>query len=93
MYDRDLILSWRPSEYRAFLEGSQDARIDSYEDMAMNALMIRKANNDKKIKGIKDLFDAEKARKRTSEDDDKKRAELKKQRYKKAVASMKNYKP
>lgn len=60
MYDPELILSWTPREYRAFLKGAEYARVDAYDLMAMNALFNRKAKS-KKIRKFKDIFDLENA--------------------------------
>nr|WP_309098773.1 hypothetical protein [Fredinandcohnia onubensis] len=67
MNDVELILSWTPREYRAFIKGAQQREIDEYERMARSAMFNRYAMNAKRASERK-MFDAEKARKRLNED-------------------------
>ncbi len=63
VHDVDLIMSWTPNEYKAFLKGAQMKMVSDYENLAIQAMYIRKADNEKRLK-LTDLFDADKARKR-----------------------------
>lgn len=62
VYDLDLIYSWTPREFKNFMDGAQLRRVDEHEGMALQAMMQRYANNAKRAK-VKDMFDADKARK------------------------------
>ncbi|MGE7940621.1 hypothetical protein ACQKNB_00900 [Lysinibacillus xylanilyticus] len=64
--------------------------VSDYENLAIQAMYIRKADNAKRLK-LTDLFDAEKARKRILEGDKdwKESKEMDTTLYKKAQADMK----
>lgn len=63
MFDTELILSWTPREYSAFVKGAQHREIDEYERLAKGAMFHRFALNAKRATEKK-MFDADKARKR-----------------------------
>ncbi|MEN2765837.1 hypothetical protein [Ornithinibacillus xuwenensis] len=63
VFDTDLILSWTPKEYRAFLKGAQYRQIDDYEYMAKSAMAIGYASRAKRPKE-KRIFDAKRMRKK-----------------------------
>lgn len=90
MYDTDLIYSWTPREFRNFTKGAQLRTIDTYELSAISAIFNAKAKNKKRVK-LKDIFDAEKARKDLISP--AKPVALNLERYKKAKSAMRNYKP
>ncbi|MFF2174973.1 hypothetical protein ACFVT8_00685 [Lysinibacillus sp. NPDC058147] len=83
-------MSWTPNEYKALLKGAQMRMVSDYENLAIQAMYNRKAENAKRLK-ITDLFDAEKARKRILEGDKdwKESKEMDTTLYKKAQADMK----
>ena len=68
MYDTELILSWTPNEYRAFIKGAQHREIDDYERMANGAMFNSYAQNAKRAT-VKKMFDADKARKKLERND------------------------
>lgn len=90
VHDVDLIMSWTPNEYKAFLKGAQMKMVSDYENLAIQAMYIRKADNEKRLK-LTDLFDADKARKRILEGDKdwKESKKMDTTLYKKAQADMK----
>lgn len=90
MYDTDLIYSWTPREFRNFTKGAQLRTIDAYEMSAITAIFHAKVKSKKRIK-LKDIYDAEKARKDLVSP--AKPVELNLERYKKAQAAMRSYKP
>lgn len=90
MYDTDLIYSWTPREFRNFTKGAQLRTIDSYELSAIQAIFNAKVKSKKRVK-LKDIYDAEKARKDLISP--AKPVELNLERYKKAQAAMRSYKP
>ncbi|MEY9976593.1 putative HAD superfamily hydrolase [Lysinibacillus sp. RC79] len=83
-------MSWTPNEYKALLKGAQMRMVSDYENLAIQAMYIRKADNAKRLK-LTDLFDAEKARKRILEGDKdwKESKKMDTTLYKKAQADMK----
>ncbi|MGE7954808.1 hypothetical protein [Lysinibacillus xylanilyticus] len=83
-------MSWTPNEYKALLKGAQMRMVSDYENLAIQAMYNRKAENAKRLK-LTDLFDAEKARKRILEGDKdwKESKEMDTTLYKKAQADMK----
>ncbi|MGE7984933.1 hypothetical protein [Lysinibacillus fusiformis] len=86
-----MILSWRPSEFQAFLEGANDARIDYYQTLADAAMFNRVATNKQRINPKSDLFDADKVRKSLHHKGPN--PEVKKRQHAKAMAALKNWKP
>lgn len=64
--------------------------VSDYENLAIQAMYIRKAENEKRLR-LTDLFDAEKARKRILAGDEewKQSKEIDTSLYKKAQADMK----
>lgn len=64
--------------------------VSEYENLAIQAMFFRKANNEKRLK-LSDLFDVDKARKRIIEGDRdwKESKKIDTSRYKKAQADMK----
>lgn len=91
MYDPELILSWRPSEFQAFLEGANEARIDYYQTLADAAMFNRVATNKPRINPKRDLFDADKLRQPSQQIEIN--PDLKKRQHAKAMAALKNWKP
>ncbi|MEH6941531.1 hypothetical protein [Bacillus sp. JJ722] len=91
VYDIDLIDSWTPNEYKAFIKGAQLRIVDEYDNMARMALFYRVANNKKKLNVQKDLFDAETARKRIENgtDDWKESKEMDTALFEKAQSDLK----
>ncbi|MFJ7646933.1 hypothetical protein ACIQ1H_05265 [Lysinibacillus sp. NPDC097279] len=83
-------MSWTPNEYKALLIGAQMKMVSDYENLAIQAMYIRKAENEKRLR-LTDLFDAEKARKRILEGDKdwKQSKKIDTSLYKKAQADMK----
>lgn len=83
-------MSWTPNEYKALLKGAQMKMVSEYENLAIQAMYIRKADNEKRLK-LTDLFDVEKARKRILEGDSawKESKKMDTTLYKKAQADMK----
>lgn len=71
IYDPELILSWTPHEYSLFIKGSQHRQIDRYEEITHSALANAKAQNSKKRVRPKDIFDAEKARRKLEGKEDR----------------------
>lgn len=90
VYDTDVIYSWTPREFRNFIKGAQLRTIDSYELSAVAAIFNAKVKSKKRV-SLKDIYDAEKARKELNTP--AKSEGLNLERYKKAKAAMKNYKP
>lgn len=90
VHDVDLIMSWTPNEYKALLQGAQMKMVSDYENLAIQAMYIRKAENEKRLR-LTDLFDAEKARKRILAGDKewKQSKKIDTSLYKKAQADMK----
>ena len=86
----ELILSWTPNEYKALLIGAQMKMVSDYENLAIQAMYIRKAENEKRLR-LTDLFDAEKARKRILAGDKewKQSKKINTSLYKKAQSDMK----
>lgn len=90
VFDTELIYSWTPREFRNFTKGAQLRTIDTYELSAISAIFNAKAKSKKRVK-LKDVFDAEKARKELNSP--AKSTELNLERYKKAREAMRNYSP
>lgn len=61
MHDPDLILSWEPWQYKAFIKGAQLKIIDQYEFMAKSAMANRYAQHAKRANERK-IFNAKQAR-------------------------------
>lgn len=61
MYDIDLIYSWTPREFKNLIKGAQLRRVDDYELTATSAIFNAKVKSKKKVK-LKDIYDADKAR-------------------------------
>lgn len=96
VYDTELILSWTPREYRAFIKGAQHREIDQYERMANGAMFNSYAANAKRAT-VKKMFDADKARKKVERNDmDWKGSRQKTSKWevaKMALDSLKGYTP
>ena len=92
VYDTEQIYSWSPREFKNFIKGARLRQIDGYELSAANALFIAKAQNGKKRTGLKDLYDADKARKQIDSVEGKKEDALDLTRYRKAQEAMKAWK-
>lgn len=93
VYDVDTIYSWTPREFKNFIKGARLRKIDEFELSAANALFTASAQNTRKKKlTLKDIYDAEKARKEI-ETDGKKVEPLNLDRYRRAQAAMKAYRP
>lgn len=92
----ELILSWTPNEYNAFIKGSQHKEIDEYEKLARNAMFHRYALNAKNP-SEKKMFDANKARKRLESGSkrwkDSRDTEIKLNQYKRLKEALKGFKP
>jgi len=58
-----VIYSWTPREFKNFIKGAKLRRIDSLELCAVQALFTGKVKNAKKKIKLKDIYDADKARK------------------------------
>jgi len=94
VYDIDLIYSWTPREFKNFIKGAQLRTIDSYELSAVSAIFTAKVKSKKRSIKLKDIYDAEQARKDLDTPvDSKKDAGLNLERYKKAQEAMKAYSP
>lgn len=61
VYDPELIMSWTPKEYEAFIKGAHHQQIDEYELMAKTAMANRYAQHAKGAKENK-IFNAKQAR-------------------------------
>ncbi|KAA0956628.1 hypothetical protein FQ085_11585 [Planococcus sp. ANT_H30] len=92
VYDADVIFSWSPREFKNFVKGAQLRRIDEFEMSAVQAMFGAKANNAKRLK-LKDLYDSDKARKDLEGGNNAKGETLNLERYRKAQAAMKSYRP
>ena len=92
IYDVDKIYSWTPREFKNFIKGAQLAKIDAYEMSAISAIFQAKVKVKKWVK-LKDIFDAEKARKEMDKSLSNESTERHTERYYKAIEAMKNYKP
>ncbi|WP_226639330.1 hypothetical protein [Priestia flexa] len=96
VYDIELILSWTPNEYRAFIKGAQHREIDEYERMAKAAMFNRYATNAKKA-NEKKMFDAKQARKRLEENDSRwkesREPSLNQKRYKRMKQALEGFVP
>ncbi|MEK4760760.1 hypothetical protein MHH85_10935 [Viridibacillus sp. FSL E2-0187] len=92
--DVDLILSWTPNEFQAFIKGAKLRDVDEIDNLALLAMFNRVANNKKKLNVKKDLFDAETARKRILSDESDEWKESKEYDltyYNKAKEAMNNW--
>ncbi|MGG3625535.1 hypothetical protein ABES25_18510 [Bacillus gobiensis] len=94
VYDTELILSWTPNEYRAFLRGAKHREADQIEMLTKAAMFNRYAQNAKQASERK-MFDSERAHKRI-ERDMKNWKEVREpvvslKRFRKAKASLKEY--
>ena len=88
-----MIYSWTPREFKNFLKGAKLRAIDNLEMYAMQALFTGKVKNTrKKTLKLKDIFDADKARKEVDNINKVKEQPLHLERYRKAQQAMKNYK-
>jgi len=72
------------------MTGARLRRIDEQEHAAMQAIFYVKAKNKKRINGVKDIYDAEKARKEMLKGTTKAEP-LYLERYKKANKAMETY--
>lgn len=92
VYDTDLIMSWTPREFRNFVKGAQLRIVDTYEQMAKQAMFNRYAQNAKRA-NEKKMFDAALARKRVMSGDDgyKDSRKIDLTRYRAAKRAMANY--
>lgn len=93
VYDIDAIYSWTPRQFKNFIKGAQLSETDVWEREAANALFTAKASNSKKKVGVKDLYDAEKARKQILSVEGEKAPSKHLGRYHAAQAAMKAYRP
>ncbi|MDX1807678.1 MAG: hypothetical protein R3267_11695 [Paenisporosarcina sp.] len=91
IYDTEVIYSWTPREFKNFIKGVQLRKIDLYELSAISAIFNAKVKSKKSVK-LKDIYDAEKARKEIIKGVTKESG-LHLDRYLKAKEAMKNYKP
>ncbi|WP_416144902.1 hypothetical protein [Planococcus koreensis] len=91
VYDPHLILSWTPREFKNFIKGARLRQIDGYEQSAANALFTAKAQNSRKRIGLKNLYDAEKARKEMDSAAGIKEEPRDLTLYRKAQAAMKTW--
>lgn len=93
VYDPGIIYSWSPKEFKNFIKGAQLRKIDEFEMSAANALFTASAQNTKKKKlSLKDIYDAEKARKEIESGGAKPKS-FNLDNHRKAMASMKTYSP
>lgn len=94
VYDPELILSWTPREYKNFIKGAQLRIVDTYEQMARQAMFNRYAQNAKRA-SEKKMFDAKTARKRVLDGlenwKDSSEPKINVDRYRNAQAAMKAY--
>jgi hypothetical protein len=90
VYDIDLIYSWTPREFKNFLKGASLQRIDAQEHAAIQAIFYAKVKSKKRINGVKDIYDAEKARKEMLKGTTKAEP-LHTERYEKAKKAMELY--
>lgn len=88
----DLIYSWTPREFKNFIKGAQLRRIDALEMLAVQAMFSANAANARRLK-LKDLYDAEKARRNLENGLNETKPALDLDRYRKAQAAMKAYRP
>lgn len=92
IYDTNVIYSWSLREFENFMMGARLSKIDEHELAAVQAIFYTKAKSKKRIKGIKDIYDAEKARKELLKGTVEAEP-LHLDRYLKAKEAMKNYRP
>ena len=92
VYDTEIIYSWTPREFRNFIKGARLQDIDEIEKIAISAIFVSKAKNKKRINGVKDIYDAEKARKEMLKGTTKAEP-LYLERHKKASKAMETYNP
>lgn len=92
VYDTSAIYSWTPREFKNFIKGAQLRKIDAFELAAVQAMFTANASNAKRLK-LKDLYDAEKARRDLEKGGKAKEAPLDLTRYRKAQDAMKAYRP
>ncbi|ANU28459.1 hypothetical protein [Planococcus versutus] len=93
VYDIDLIYSWTPREFNNFIKGAQLRETDQWEREAANALFTAKASNSKKKVSIKDLYDANSARKKILAPKNKKETVRHLGRFHAAQKAMRNFRP
>lgn len=96
VYDLDVIYSWTPRQFHNLVKGSHLRKVDDYELAAAGALFTAKASNSKKKIKQKDIFDADKARKKIENHKIGKgkadeASNLNLERYRKAQEAMKQY--
>lgn len=90
IYDTDIIYSWSLREFENFITGARLRNIDDRELAAVQAIFYVKAKSKKRISGVKDIFDAEKARKETLKGTTEAEP-LHLERYEKAKLAMASY--
>jgi len=91
-HDTEVIYSWTPREFKNFIKGAKLRIIDSYELCAVQAIFTGKVKNTrKKSLKLKDIYDADKARKEIDNSVGVKEQPLHLERYKKAKEAMKKY--
>jgi putative heme iron utilization protein len=94
VYDTELILSWTPNEYRAFLRGAKHTEADQIEMLAKAAMFNRYAQNAKQASERK-MFDAALAHKRIEKEmknwKEARESVIPIEKYRKAKAALKIY--
>lgn len=90
VYDIDTIYSWTPRQFKNFMKGAQLREADNWEREAANAFFTAKASNSRKT-SVKELYDADKARKEILTDSTKEPVKKDLTLYNAAKAAMKNY--
>jgi hypothetical protein len=88
-----LIYSWTPRQFKNFVKGAKFRTVDEYEHAAVSAMFIAKASNSRKRLKLKDIYDADKIRKKIENPEVKKNDVVSFERYKKAKEAMRNYSP
>ncbi|AYC28727.1 hypothetical protein [Paenisporosarcina cavernae] len=91
IYDTEVIYSWTPREFKNFVKGYQLRKIDNYESLAIQVIFQAKVKGKKRI-SLKDVFDADKAKKELGKKTSSS-SKLHVERYMKAKKAMKKYKP
>ncbi|MGG3573901.1 hypothetical protein ABES80_15705 [Bacillus gobiensis] len=94
VYDTELILSWTPNEFWAFLRGSRHRQADEIEMLAKAAMFNRYAQNAKQASERK-MFDADRAHNRIEKDmknwKEAREPVVSLEKYRKAKAALKEY--
>ncbi|MGG3624400.1 hypothetical protein ABES25_12675 [Bacillus gobiensis] len=94
VYDTELILSWTPNEFRAFLRGAKHKQVDEIEMLAKAAMFNRYAQNAKQA-SEKKMFDADRAHKRIEKDmknwKEAREPVVSLEKFRKAKESLKEY--